>query len=129
MDQFNVIVERRLGPTWIFSAGYVGSSSGNLPWRDFPLNGTWSVPTGTLQTWRNTWVASNGTNDPSQVQVPNPLPALIGQANGPSGGATITAMQAAEPYLAFLGNTNLVSRGSSNFNSFAVRGNTPLRTA
>jgi hypothetical protein len=122
VDQYNFVVERRVGPTWIFSAGYIGSSSGNLPWRDFPLNGTWSVPNGTLQTWRNTWVASNGTNDPSQVQVPNPLPALIGKANGTSGGATITAMEAAEPYLAFLGNTNLVSMGSSNFNSLAVRG-------
>lgn len=76
---------------------------------EFPLNGTWSVPNGTLQAWRNTWVASNGANDPSQAQVTNPLPALIGKASGASGGATITAMQAVEPYLAFLGETNMLN--------------------
>jgi trimeric autotransporter adhesin len=122
VDQYNFFVERRLGPTWIFSAGYVGSRSGDLPWRQFPLNGTWSVANSTLQAWHNTWVASNGSNDPSQAQVPNPLPALIGKASGASGGATITAMQAVEPYLAFLGETNMRSGGTSNFNSLEVKG-------
>lgn len=121
VDQYNATVERRLGPTWLFSAGYVGSISGNLPWRGFPLNGAWNVPTSTLQGWRNTWVASNGTNDQSQTQVPNPLPALIGKASGTSGGATISAIQAAEPYLAFLGETNMESRGSSNYNSLEIK--------
>jgi hypothetical protein len=121
VDQYNVFVERRLGPSWIVSAGYVGSSSGDLPWRQFALNGTWNVPAATLGAWRSTWLASNGSNDPAQAQVPNPIPALVGKAYGASGNATITAMQAAEPYLAFLGETDFVSRGSSNFNSFEIR--------
>jgi trimeric autotransporter adhesin len=71
-------------------------------------------------------VASNGVNDPSQVQVPNPLPSLIGQASGASGQATISTVASQEPYLAFLGQTDLVSKGSSNYNSFQVRGEHPL---
>jgi hypothetical protein len=121
-DQWNFVVERRLGNEWIVSAGYIGSHGSNLPWRGFPLNGVWNVPDSVLQPWRNTWVASNGLNDPSQVQVANPLPALIGKASGASGQATISAMDSQEPYLALLGQTNLVSKGSSNYNSFQVRG-------
>ena len=121
VDQYNAFVERRLGPSWIVSAGYVGSRSGDLPWRQFPLNGTWNVPSATLQAWRSTWIASNGSNDPAQAQVANPLPSLIGKAYGASGNATITALQAAEPYLAFLGETNFVSKGSSNFNSLEIK--------
>ncbi len=125
-DQWNVVIERRLGDQWIASIGYIGSHGSNLPWRGFPLNGVWNVPNPTLQSWRNTWVGSNGLTDPSQVQVPNPLPALIGHASGSSGQATITAMQAQEPYLALLGQTDLVSKGSSNYNSFQVRAEHPL---
>ena len=120
-DQWNFVVERALGREWLVSVGYIGSRSTNLPWRGFSINGVWNVPSGTLQSWRNTWVASNGANDPSQVQVPNPLPALIGQATGDIGHSTISAMEAQESYLPFLGQTDLQSSGSSNYNSMAIR--------
>jgi trimeric autotransporter adhesin len=125
-DQWNFAIERRLGSQWIASVAYIGSHGSNLPWRGFPLNSVQNVPDSVLQPWRNTWVASNGLTDPSQVQVPNPLPSLIGLASGASGQATISAMQAQEPYLAFLGQTNLVSKGSSNYNSLQIRGEHPI---
>jgi hypothetical protein len=121
-DQWNFIVERRLGPEWLVSVGYIASRSSNLPWRQFAINGPWNVPSGTLQSWRNTWVASNGTNDPSQVQVPNPLPALVGKAAGPISSTNLTALQAQESYLPFLGQTISESYGSSNYNALEVRG-------
>lgn len=121
-DQWNVAVERNFGQEWLVSAAYVGSRSQNLPWRGYSLNGVWNIPSGTLQSWRTAWLASNGTSDPSQVQVPNPLPALIGQAAGPIGNATITAMEAQEAYLPWLGQTDFRSAGSSNYNSLVIRG-------
>ncbi len=120
-DQWNVVVERTLGREWLVSAGYIASRSTNLPWRGYSINGPWNVSSGTLQSWRSTWLASSGTNDPSQVQVPNPLPALIGQASGGIGNATITAMEAQEDYLPWLGQTDLRSAGSSNYNSMMIR--------
>lgn len=120
-DQWNFFIERQLTSTWLVNAGYVGSKSGTLPWRGFPINGPFSVDPTQLAAWRNAWVASNGTNDPATAQVPNPLPALAGKAPGPIGGATITAMQAAEPYLAALGVTNFESIGSSNYNAFQIK--------
>lgn len=121
-DQWNFTIERRFGPQWLVSVGYIGSRSANLPWRQFAINGPWNIPTSTLQSWRNTWVASNGTNDPSQAQVPNPLPALVGQAAGPISQTNLTAMQAQESYLPFLGQTISESYGSSNYNSLSIRG-------
>jgi hypothetical protein len=120
-DQWNVFIERQLSSTWLVNAGYVGSKSGLLPWRQFPLNGNFAVPAATLAGYRATWLASNGTNDPSQTQVANPVPALIGHASGASGGATITAIQSQMPYLAALGETVLQSPGSSAYNAFIVK--------
>jgi trimeric autotransporter adhesin len=125
-DQWNVAIERKLGSQWTASVAYIGSHGTNLPWRGFPLNGVWNLPDSTLESWRNTWVASNGVTDPSQVQVANPMPSLIGQASGGSGQATISAMQAQESYLALLGQTNLVSRGTMNYNALQIEAEHPL---
>jgi len=120
-DQWNFVIERELSPTWLVNASYVGSIGGTLPWRGFLINGPFAVDPGQLQTWRTAWVASNGVTDPAQVQVPNPFPALVGKAPGASGGKTITAMQAAEPYVGSLGVTNYVSIGSSAYHAFVAK--------
>lgn len=121
-DQWNFMIERRFGSEWLVSVGYIGSHSSNLPWRQFQVNGPWNVPSGTLQAWRNAWVASNGLNDPAQAQVANPLPALVGKAAGPISQANLSALQSYESYLPFLGQTISESSGSSNYNSLAIRG-------
>lgn len=120
-DQWNFIIERQLSATWLANLGYVGSMGSTLPWRGLPINGPFAVDPGQLQTWRNSWVASNGATDPAQVQVPNPMPALIGKAPGASGGKTITALQAAEPYVGALGVTNYFSIGSSQYHALVAK--------
>jgi hypothetical protein len=120
-DQWNIFIERQLSPTWIVNAGYVGSSSSTLPWRGYLINGPHNVDPGQLSAWRAAWIASNGTNDPATALVPNPMPALIGKAPGASGGAKITAMQAAEPYQAALGVTNFRSVGSSQYHALIAK--------
>lgn len=119
-DQWNGFVERRIHG-WLASAGYLGSRGVHLPWRQFPLNGTWQIPQATLMNWRGTWLSSNGANDPAQAQVPNPMPALAGLATGASGGGTITTMQASEGYLDMLGQTVLKSAGSSQYNALELQ--------
>jgi len=120
-DQWNFFIERQVSSSWFFNVGYVGSKSGTLPWRGFLINGPFAVDPAQLATWRNAWVASNGATDPALKQVPNPLPAMIGKAPGAIGGATISALQAAEPYLAALGVTNFESIGTSNYNAFVIK--------
>jgi len=120
-DQWNVAVERTLGREWLVSIGYIGSRTQHIEMSNWPLNGQWQVPSGTLQSWRNTWLTSSGANDPSQAQVPNPLPYLAGRASGEIGKATISALQAQESYLPFLGQVENRSNGSTNYNSLVVR--------
>ena len=117
VDQWNFFVERTLGHAWKYSLGYVGSHGTKMAWRNFPLNGDWNIPNSTLQSYRAAWIASNGTVDPSQTLVPNPLPALIGMAQGTIGDATIPAIDTQMPYLAFLGQTIMGSGGYSNYNA------------
>jgi hypothetical protein len=119
-DQWNVFVERRIHG-WLASAGYVGSRGADLPWRLFPLNNDYQIPQQTLMGWRSTWLSSNGTNDPSQAQVANPMPALINLATGPIAGSTITAMQASEGYLDLLSQTVIASKGSSLYKSLELQ--------
>ncbi len=119
VDQWNVFVERQVHG-WLASAGYVGTKGSHLPWRTFPLNGTWQIPQATLMNWRSAWLNSSGTNDPSQAQVANPLPALINHATGSIGEGTITAMQASEGYLDLLGDTVVEDLGSSLYNALEL---------
>lgn len=120
VDQWNVFLERRF-KGWLASAGYVGSKGSHLGWRQFPLNGPFNIPATQLAAWRSAWIASNGSNDPAQVQVPNPLPAMVGVAPGPIGSATISTMQSQEAYLGFLGQTVYESAGSSKYNAMQLQ--------
>ncbi len=120
VDQWNFFVERSFGRAWTLSAGYVGSHGSNLIWRGFHLNGTYQVPQSTLMDYRAGWIASNGTDDPAQAQVPNPLPALIGKTPGPIGNTTIPAIDLHLPWLALLGDTIIGAGGSTNYNALQV---------
>lgn len=119
VDQWNVFVERRISG-WVASAGYVGSKGHRLPWRLWPLNGTFQIPQTTLQTWRTTWWQSNGNNDPSQQNVPNPMPALINKAAGPIGNTTISETEAMEGYQGLMNQTVINDVGSSTYNSMEL---------
>ena len=120
VDQWNFFVQRSFGRAWTLSAGYVGSHASDLIWRGFAINGNWNVPNSTLMAYRAGWIASNGTQDPAQVQIPNPLPAMIGTASGPIGNTTIPAIDAQMPYLALLGDTIIGAAGTSNYNALQV---------
>ncbi|MGO9242687.1 MAG: TonB-dependent receptor domain-containing protein [Bryobacteraceae bacterium] len=116
-DQWNFFLERKFGSAWLVSAGYVGSHGHDLPWRNYPVQGTWSLSNATLQTWRNAWVASNGVTDPAQAQIANPAPSLIGY----SGGGTISALTSELPYLALNGATYTATVGTSNYDALQIR--------
>ncbi len=119
VDQWNVFAERQMRG-WLASAGYVGSKGTHLPWRLYPLQGTWQIPQTVLMGWRSGWLASNGTSDPAQQQVPNPYPALINLATGNSGAGTISVMQASEGYLDMLGATVIGNQGTSLYHSLQL---------
>ncbi len=121
VDQWNFFLERTFGQGWLASAGYVGSHGANLPWRWFPMNGPFNLSDATMKSWRDQWVASNGTFNPATVQVPNPMPALIGQATGQSGNGTINAWELGLPYQGFLGESYVGSLSTLNYHALETR--------
>jgi hypothetical protein len=120
MDQWNVFVEHRFHG-WIASAGYVGSKGSHLGWRAFPLNSVYDIPQSTRMSWRSGWLSSSGATDPAQVQIPNPMPALVGLATGSSGNTTISVEQSQEGYVALLGQTVNKSVGSSLYSALELQ--------
>ncbi len=121
IDQWNFFIERRFKGSWLVSVGYVGSHGSDQAWRGYPLGGTFDVPDATLQTWRAGWLSSNGLNDPANVQVPNPMPALIGKASGAINGATISTLNLQKPYLSLLGQTVLTNDVVTDYNALQMR--------
>ncbi len=120
VDQWNAFVERQFHG-WLASAGYVGSKGSLLPWRLYPLQGTWQIPQTVLMGWRSGWLASNGTADPAQQYVSNPYPALVNLATGNSGAGEITVMDASEGSLAMLGATVIGNEGTSLYHSLELK--------
>ena len=120
LDEWNISYERQIHG-WLATAAYVGSKGEHLPWRDQAINGQFDIPWGTLSDWQNTWIATNGGTDPAQVQVPNPLPALVGGAQGPIGSGTISTINSQMPYLAWLNGFKVGDTGTSLYHSLQIK--------
>ena len=121
VHQWNFFVEQTLGRAWLAAVGYVGSHGGNLPWRAFPMTGTWTLPDSTLQQWRDAWYNSNGLNNPAVAEIDNPIPELVGKAAGPIGKAKVSTLNSLQPYLGLLGQTYLGNHGDSDYNALQFR--------
>jgi hypothetical protein len=121
MDEWNVTLERRFRG-WIASAAYVGSKGTHLVWRDEALNGQFNVPWTTLRDWQHTWQATNGATNLGQTKnIPNPLPGLIGGAQGDSGSGSITGIDSLEPYKAWLGGYWVGDNATSLYHSLQLK--------
>ena len=124
-DQWNLFIERQLSSTWLVNVGYVGSRSGSLPWRGFLINSStqaFAVDPTIRAAWRANYLATGV--DPATVRVNNPLTTLVGKA--PCNAAcvnttTITALQAAQPYLAALNTTSFLSAGETNYHALQLK--------
>jgi hypothetical protein len=121
LSSWNLFIERRMRGNWLLSVGYVGNHGTDEPWRTYPLTGTFTIPDSTLMPWRAAWLASSGLSDPAQVQVSNPIPALIGRAAGSINGKTISTLNSQMPYLDLLGQTVLANMAMSNYNALRVK--------
>ena len=90
VQQWNAFVERKFGNNWVASAGYIGSHGSRLQVVFVPINSPQLVDPALLESWRATYIATNGTTNPSTQQICNPFqtlqtcnPASPGSASGP----------------------------------------------
>jgi outer membrane receptor protein involved in Fe transport len=137
VQQWNFFLEQKLGPNWIVSAGYIGSHGSRLQVTFVPINSAQLVDQQLLTSWRNTYIASNGTN-PSTQSVCNPFQTLqtcVSKSDGTFGSATgplipyangnirnrsITRLEAAFPYPLEGDNIHL-SSGVSDYNALQLQ--------
>lgn len=125
-QQWNVFLERTLGNTWLVSAGYSASKSINLSNRNQVFQSLQNVPAATLSQWRDQYIASNGTLNPANQQIPNPLQPGDGTIlpfNGVIGGATIPRYVAQLPYPHLFGNSSRIndSLGFADYHALQLR--------
>ncbi|HXN21325.1 MAG TPA: TonB-dependent receptor [Candidatus Dormibacteraeota bacterium] len=85
VQQWNFFLEQKLGPDWIVSAGYIGSHGGHLQVAYVPINSPQLIDPQLLDSWRNTYVGSNGTTNPSTQQVCSPFQTLQTCVSNPNG--------------------------------------------
>jgi carboxypeptidase family protein/TonB-dependent receptor-like protein len=119
-QQWNLFLQKQLTRTWLVSAGYTASKGSHLPFARVPLNLTQYISDATLQSWRSSWIAANGLNNPATEQVPNPLQtpgARLIPFNGTQGNTTITRQDTLIPFPLFGGLQLQRSFGYSNYHA------------
>jgi trimeric autotransporter adhesin len=70
--QWNLFAERRIAKTWLAQLGYSGARGYHLQLGRWNVNSDQDLPDSLLQTWRQGYIAANGTN-PANQQVTNPF--------------------------------------------------------
>jgi trimeric autotransporter adhesin len=125
VQQWNLVLESRLGHNWQVSASYAGNKGLHLPFARIPLNSNELLPPSLLQSWRDAYLLRNGTGSPATDAVTNPLQPAGGPLipfNGNQGHATLTLQEALQPWALFGTNFSLQrSIGFSRYDSLQLQ--------
>ena len=118
IQQFNLVVEKRLGSNWFLSVNFTGTRGSDLPNRTL-LTSNQFIPGADLAAWRSSFIANNGAN-PANDQVQNPFQPATGELlpfSGALSGRTISrsTLAAGNPLLTTLSES--ISQGHSRYNS------------
>jgi trimeric autotransporter adhesin len=124
IQQWNFFIEKKFGNNWITSLGYLGSHGDRLQVTFLPINSPQLVDPALLAEWRNGYIQSNGTVNPSTQQVQNPWQpatgALIPFGTGSIRNRTIQRIEAAYPF-PHHGNSIHNTAGTSDYNAFQAQ--------
>ena len=117
MQQWNVFLERRLSDTLHGVDRLQRRRRGsNLHNRSFPIQSLQNIDQATLDAWRATYIASNGTLNPATQQVPNPFQPATGPRlafAGPLAAATIARQNTLFPYPLLIGSVAAINRSDA----------------
>ena len=126
--QWNFFIERALSSRWMASIGYSASVSRNLHNRSFPIQNLQSIDPAILSQWRDQYLASNGTLNPANQLVQNPLQPASGPLvpfAGVLGQRTVPRQNTLFPYPMLVGSNAAVnsSRATADYHAMLLRVN------
>ncbi|HET7218140.1 MAG TPA: TonB-dependent receptor [Vicinamibacterales bacterium] len=124
--QWNFFIERALSSRWTASIGYSASVSRNLHNRSFPIQNLQSLDPGLLSQWRDQYIASGGTLNPSTQLVQNPVQPATGPLvpfAGVLGQRTIQRQNTYFPYPLLVGSNAAVnlSQATADYHAMLLR--------
>ena len=124
LQQWNFFVERQLAHNWLATAGYSASRGNNLQSSRFPLQSDQNIGADVQNSWRQTYVATNGVDNPGNDLVPNPLQPASGALlhfQGTLGNRVIPSRLTYYPYLPLYSDSIQDDRETSSYNSLQTR--------
>jgi trimeric autotransporter adhesin len=124
VQQWNTILEQKLGNNTVVSAGYIASKGSRLQVTFINMASPQFVDPALLREWRNTYVSSNGATNPSTQQIPNPYQPATGPLIPFGGGTirnrTISRLEAALPW-PHHGNNIHYTVGTSDYHALQLQ--------
>ncbi|HLQ51390.1 MAG TPA: TonB-dependent receptor, partial [Terriglobales bacterium] len=127
VQQWNFMLEQKIGTNWSFSIGYIGSHGRNLQVAFIPINSVQLIDPAQLAAWRTSYIQNStaaSLKNPATVQVQNPFqPAtgpLIPYGNGNIRNRTIQQQEALFPYPLEGDNIHLTT-GVSDYNALQLQ--------
>ena len=123
-QQWNLVLEKRLGNEWLVSAGYSASKGSHMLFSRLPVTDKQLIPQNLLNSWRQGYIQANGTTNPGTQQIPNffqPAGGPLLPFNGDYGRTTISREEANIPYPMFANNDLQSDLGWSNYNSLLLQ--------
>ncbi len=118
--QWNFFIERKLGSHYQLNVGYSGSKGTRLLLGRLAANNDQLLPQNLLDSWRSTYIATNGNNPATQL-VPNPYnPTGTILYNGNLRNPNIPLRDTVIPYPLFTGNLIGTMTGFSTYNALMV---------
>jgi hypothetical protein len=118
--QWNFFVERKLGKNYQLNVGYAGSKGNSLLMARFNVNNDQLFPQSLLDSWRSTYISTNGNNPATQL-VPNrfnPNGTIL--YNGNLRNPNIPLRESLIPNPLFTGNLVGTMIGFSTYNAMMV---------
>lgn len=123
VQQWNFFIQRSLSKDWTANIGYVATKGDHLPYDGVPVNSAQYISPEILSSWRNSYIANNGTN-PASNQVSNPFqpnPSALLPFKGNIGRAMLSQLETLYPYPHFSGLTIKQSNGFSRYNALQTQ--------
>jgi len=118
--QWNLFLERKLGNNYQVNLGYAGSKGSSLIMGRFNVNNDQLFPQSLLNSWRDTYIATNGNNPATQL-VPNRFnPTGAIPYNGNLRNPNIPLRESLIPSPLFTGNLVGTTVGFSTYNALMV---------